>query len=448
MLIQCAGNYCPGQIERHSFMKMNITRTTGAIALVASAALVLAGCSSGGGGESSGGESGGEASTGPLKIATLLPQTGSLDFLRPPVEAGIALALADIEAAGGVLDQPVEVVANANEGDGSDITVVEKGAQEVIDSGAAFVMGAMSTSRSQHVYKDITGAGILMGSPSNTGDVMTGVSPFYFRTAPPDSVQGSVLAQLILDDGNEKVGFLTFNDVYGLGLRDTIEGLVTDGGAEVVYGGKVEGNEFPVEQTSFASEVTALKASGAEAIVVITFDQVEQIIPELKAQGVDLSKVYLVDGSLKNFESLEPGLLAGAQGTKPGFEVDADFLQALKDAYQEEYGSELADLTYAPEAYDLLTIVALAAEKAGATDAASIQAQLAAVTGADGGEECASFADCKALIADGKDIRYVTKAGVGPLNENNDPSTAWIGIYSYGTDSNEPVFVRSEEGTI
>jgi branched-chain amino acid transport system substrate-binding protein len=77
-----------------------------------------------------------------------------------------------------------------------------------------------------------------------------------------------------------------------------------------------------------------------------------------------------------------------------------------------------------------------------------MQKQLAAVTGANGGEECTSFAECRDLIADGKDIHYVTRAGVGPLNANNDPSTAWIGVYKYGADNNEPVFVRSEEGEI
>jgi branched-chain amino acid transport system substrate-binding protein len=227
-----------------------------------------------------------------------------------------------------------------------------------------------------------------------------------------------------------------------------VQSLIEAGGAETVYGGKDEGNEFPVDQSAFASEVTALKASGAEAIVIITFDQVESIVPELQAQGLDLSKVYLVDGSLKNFATLEPGLLAGAQGTKPGFEVDATFLDQLKAAYSEKYGSDLEDLTYAPEAYDLVNIVALAAEKAGSADAASMQKQLAAVTGANGGEECTSFAECRDLIADGKDIHYVTRAGVGPLNANNDPSTAWIGVYKYGADNNEPVFVRSEEGEI
>lgn len=426
-------------------MKMISKRSAAAVAVMASAALVLTACSGGEAAETAPAE---EASTGPLQIATLLPQTGSLGFLMPPVQAGIAQALADINGAGGVLGADVEIVAEANEGDGSDITIVEKGADDVIASGASFVLGAMSSSRTLHVVDKITGEGILMGSPSNTASGLSGVSSLYFRTAPPDSVQGSALANQILADGKSSIAFLTFNDDYGLGLRDTIQEVVEAGGAEIVYGGKGEGNEFPVEQTSFAAEVTAAKASGADAIVIVTFDQIKAIIPELVAQGVDLSTVYLVDGNTNGFEAdFEPGTLAGAQGSIPGAQADEEFQAQLKEIYTAEFGGELVSFTYAPEAYDLVTIVALAATKAGATDSASIQAELAAVTGANGGEECTSFADCVALLEDGSEIAYVGKSGTGPLNDANDPSSAWIGIYKYD-ESNNPVFQRAVEGDI
>ncbi|MFC7765086.1 ABC transporter substrate-binding protein [Leucobacter soli] len=413
--------------------------------LTAAAALLLASCSSTPAAEEPGDDGSSTETVDTLKIATLLPLTGGLNFLLPPVEAGISLALSEIEEAGGVLGNPVEIVYEGNEADGDNRPTLEASAADILASDAAFVLGAMSTGSSQHVYEDITGAGILMGSPSNTGAIMTGVSPFYFRTAPSDSIQGSTLASLILGDGKATVGFLTFQDPYGTGLRDRVQELVEEGGAEVVYGGKGTNAEFAANTNSFSAEVTALKDSGAEAIVIITFDEVKSILPELMSQGLDLSNVYLVDGNLVDFTDLDEGVLDGAQGTKPGYEVDEDFRQQLIDAYT---SGELADTTYGPEAYDLVNLVALAAEKAGDASAAAIQAQLRAVSGANGGTECNTFAECRDLIAAGEEIHYVARAGVGPLNEQNDPSTAWIGIYKYGADSNAPVFVRSEEGQL
>lgn len=424
-------------------MKKMTPRATAVVALAASAALVLAGCSSK---AEEPAKTGGSGETGPLKIATLLPQTGSLGFLMPPVQAGIAQALADINGAGGVLDQDVTIVGEGNEGDATDLTVVEKGADDVIKSGASFVLGAMGSGRSAHVVDKIAEAGLLMGSPSNTAADLSGISPNYFRTAPPDTVQGSALGSQIVADGKSKVAFLTFNDPYGLGLRDAIQSTVEAAGAEVVYGAKGDGDEFPTEQTSFSSEISAVKDSGADAIVVVTYDQLKQIVPEAVNQKLNLKDFYLVDGNTNGYgEEFPKGTLEGAQGSIPGAQANDEFKAQLDKIYQDQFKGKLESYTYAPEAYDLVTLVALAAQKAGATDAESIKGQLHAVSGADGGEDCSSFADCKKLLDEKKDIHYVGKAGTGPLNDNNDPSSAFIGIYKYDA-SNNPVFQKAVEG--
>ena len=75
----------------------------GGIALAGASALVLAGCSGSG-------DAGNETSAPPtdredltLSIGTVLPQTGALAFLGPPEEAGVGLAMVDInEAAKGI----------------------------------------------------------------------------------------------------------------------------------------------------------------------------------------------------------------------------------------------------------------------------------------------------------------------------------------------------------
>ena len=72
---------------------------------------------------------------------------------------------------------------------------------------------------------------------------------------------------------------------------------------------------------------------------------------------------------------------------------------------------------------------------------------MAAVSGADGGEECTTFADCVELLDAGEDIQYVGQAGIGPFNEDNDPSSAFIGVYKYGAD-NKNVWVKAVEGEV
>lgn len=428
-------------------MRVYSKKTAGAVALFASAALVLSGCS----GAADTAEEPEDTSTpaaetvDTLKIAALLPQTGSLGFLMPPVQAGIDRALIDINEAGGVLGNDVELVGVFNEHDGTDTTVIDKSVDQLLSSDAAYVLGAMSSSRTLHVIDKITGAGMMMGSPSNTAVALDGYSPFYFRTAPPDSVQGTALAQQIVDDGVTDLAFLTFNDDYGLGLRDKIQEVTEGEGVNITYGATGEGNEFAVDQQTFTSDVTAAIKSGAEAIAVVTFDQINQILPELLAQGWDPSKVYLVDGNANSFEDVvDPGTVVGMQGSIPGAQAKTEFEASLREIYEENQGQKLESLTYGPEAYDLVVLTALASIKGGSADSETIRDNVHAVSGADGGTECTSFKECADLIENGDDIQYRGQSGIGAL-EDGSPSSAFIGIYKYD-EENSPVFQQSVEG--
>ena len=85
--------------------------------------------------------------------------------------------------------------------------------------------------------------------------------------------------------------------------------------------------------------------------------------------------------------------------------------------------------------------------KGGANDSATVQKNFAAVSGATDGEECTTFADCVALLEGGSEIRYTGPSGIGPINDQNDPSSAFVGIYSFD-DKNVPQHVNQVEGSL
>lgn len=424
--------------------------------LIGASALVLAGCSSSG----TSGESAtpsepattdpaaacvaGTPSTGPLQIATILPLTGNLAYLNPAAVAGSGLAVEDINAAGGVLDQDVIVDPVTDSGGGADMSVSTASAAEILGSDAQVVIGAESSGVTLNFVDSIVSDCRVQISPANTSTALSGYSSYYFRTAPPDSVQGPALANIILGDGNQKIAFLVFNDPYGTGLRDEIQTTLEDAGAEVVYGGTGEGSEFPPGQETFSSEVTAALATQPDAIVVLAFDETTKILPELAAQGWDLSKVYMSDGNTTSTYDLPPGTLLNAKGTIPGSFPDDQFRPRLVDYYQKNENGKLVDFSYAAESYDSVVLAALAAQAGGGTDGPTIQANMAAVSGADGGEECKDYAACLALLKENKAIHYVGKSAIGPLNDKNEPSTAFISLYQFD-NANFPQWVSSVE---
>jgi ABC-type branched-subunit amino acid transport system substrate-binding protein len=126
-------------------------------------------------------------------------------------------------------------------------------------------------------------------------------------------------------------------------------------------------------------------------------------------------------------EGLPAGTLTGAKGTIPGAKASDEFQAALLAV-----DPELIDFSYAPESYDAVNLIALAAEAAKSDAGVDIAAQLQAVS--SGGEKCTNFAECKALLDEGKDIDYEGQSGPTDLDANGDPSKATMGVYQFGDD--------------
>lgn len=428
-------------------------RSLRAAALTGIAALALAACSSGGSSPSAtpdesetASETASEATeepageSGPLIIGSLLPQTGSLAFLGPPEIAGVDLAIEEINEAGGVLGAPVEI-QHADSSDSDHAEVATQSVTDLIARDVQVIIGAASSAVTRNVIDDITNAEIVQISPANTATDLSGADPFFFRTAPSDLLQGAALGNLILGDGHTNVGFLVFNEDYGTSLRDVAAGVITEAGGTVTYGN--EGEEFDPTASSFADPVTAVLATNPDAIAIIAFDQTISIVPELVGAGFDAANLYFVDGNLADYSADFPaGTLTGAQGTLPGAFPDDDFQQRLLGV-----DPGLTSFAYAAESYDATILAALAAVRAGATDGPSIRDSVAAVSGADGGEECTGFAECAELLAAGEEIAYQAVSGVGPFNADNDPSTAYIGIYRFNED-NTNTWIKAEFGSL
>ncbi|HTE71583.1 MAG TPA: ABC transporter substrate-binding protein [Actinomycetes bacterium] len=375
---------------------------------------------------------------GTLKIGTLLPQTGSLAFLGPPEFAGVDLALQDINDAGGVNGTQVEKV-DSDSGDTSTDTASQS-VDRLLSNNVDAVVGAASSSVSLSVIDKITGAGAVEISPANTSDELTTYDDkgLYFRTAPPDVLQGRVLGDLILSDGNSTVGILALQDSYGTGLAESTTKSITDGGGEVV-----ETVVYDPKAASFSSEVGKIKAADPEAIAVIAFDETKKIIPEMVKQGIgpDTKKIYFVDGNLASYEKDFPkGTLDGVKGTLPGVAASDEFKTRLTDLKP-----DLSEFAYSPESYDATILVALAASAAGDDSGEAIASQMQAVS--EGGTKCTSYKECVDLLKDDEDIDYDGVSGPVEFNDAGDPSEATIGIYQYGADNNY-TFLEGKAGKI
>ncbi|WP_062202395.1 ABC transporter substrate-binding protein [Demequina salsinemoris] len=414
-------------------------------AVAAVATLALAACSVEGDSDSSSSADASSSDTAAasgdaLKIGTLLPITGSLAFLGPPEIAGVHLAANEINEAGGVFGQDVEVI-DSDSSDTANPQIASQSVSDLIAQGVGGIVGAASSSVSLNVVDDVAAASVVQISPANTSTALSGYSDFYFRVAPPDTVQGNALANVIMDDGIENLGILVFEDDYGTSLRDVVVDTLGDT-VNVTYGAT---ETFDPTATNFSAEAQAVMATNPDAILIIAFEQTVQVIKALQTAGwEDFSQTYYTDGNTADYsEDLDAGLLEGAKGTIPGANPTTEFQDLLNSAADEPLDS----FSYGAESYDSTMLLALAALKGGDSSGATIQANMAAVSGANGGTECTGWVECSDLINAGEEIAYQAVSGSGAFNDANDPSSAYIGVYEFDAD-NVPVWQEAVYGEV
>ena len=401
--------------------RLNMQKSPKVILLVIMSAmgLIVAGCS------------GSSENSGPLKIGSLLPETGNLAFLGPPEFAGVDLAVKEINEAGGVLGNPVEHIR----GDSGDTStdIAQQTADSHIAAGVSAIVGAASSGVSLTVIDKITGAGIVHFSPANTSPDLTTYpdNGFYFRSAPPDTFQGAVLGQLMAKEGATNAVFMNLDDAYGNGLAKYGIAAFSGTSTQVVYN---------PQAAEFSADVAKAKAAKPDAIALIGFDETTKVLAELIKQGIGPNKVktYLVDGNLSSqaYKDLPAGIMKGVKATLPGVLASDELKAKLL-----EVDPSLTDFSYAAESYDAVMLIALAAEQGGATDGATIKDNLQSVS--SGGTKCSTFADCKQLIADGEDIDFDGVSGPIEFDANGDPSVATMGVYEY--TANDAFVARADE---
>lgn len=241
---------------------------------------------------------GSRAGDGTLKIGTLLPETGSLAFLGPSMRSGVRLAIAEINAAGGVLGKDV-VLSEGDSSDAQNPTVATQTVDRELGEGADVIVGAASSAVTLNVIDKVVGAGVVMFSPANTSKKLSTYADkgLFFRDAPSDILQGQVLGEVLAEDGVSKIGLLVLNDAYGTGLAEDLEKSFSQSGGEVV-----KSIIYDPKAQTFDSEVDQIKSADPDAIVLISFDEASRILATMVEKGIGPADVpvYGVDGWMGN----------------------------------------------------------------------------------------------------------------------------------------------------
>jgi branched-chain amino acid transport system substrate-binding protein len=392
--------------------------------LVAAAALVLAtGC-----GDDS--ESGPAAAEGDsIKLGLLTTLSGGLEREGSSWRAAVEMAVAEINAAGGVLGQEVELLIADT---GTDPERAEAAAAGLRDRGVVAFIGPIISSSTLRVAAQVAvPASLPLISPASTAGEISGLADadLVWRTAVSDVFKGKIVARYAHDTGSRRAAVLFLDNSFGRGLADEFSVAFTELGGQVVS--RVSFPELSgaqIEEFDYRPNVDEAMREEPDLLYVIslTEDGVKIVI----AADANVSAEYqprLVsemspDESLLSVIGVFEGLLGIEQKA-----FDSPGRTAFVENYRRLYDSEPAQ--FAGATYDAVYLWALAAQQAGVTAGEGVVAQLQAVSSGGTVVHAGQFGEALRLLASGADIDYEGASGSIDFDAKGDVASGTFRVW-------------------
>lgn len=405
---------------------MRKTRWKGLVVLISALALVGAACGSDDDKDDAAPAGDRGNVDGELVIGTLVPQTGDLNVIAKSLSTPIDMAVEEINEAGGVMGKDVKVIPGD---DGTDADVARNTYNKLVNSDKVdVILGPAPSGVAGKLVDTFSTDKVPACSGSTTAGDLSGVGDgYFFRTAPPDRLQGPALATLIQDDGHSNVGILARNDDYGSGFATFLQDALEEAGAEVVGTSLYDPNG-----SNFDADVQKIADAKPDAVAIIGFnDDGAQVVRSMIAKGIgpEDMPIYTADGMQSSsfgetVDPNNPGVVAGMKGTAP-----AAAPAGIEHPFLEKFAATGIDTIFSSYFYDCTILMALAVEAAQSDSGPDISAAFPKNLAGD--EDCSSFADCKSFLDDGKTIHYRGASSNFDKWDVMEPGTGAYDVWEY-----------------
>ena len=308
----------------------------------------------------------------PIRIGYMATLTGEGATWGQHEREGALMAVKDINARGGVLGRPLELICYDVKGKPEEgVSAIRR----LIYDDKVVAIGGSNYSGIQIAVAPIADRGQVpvvsstATNPAVTVDPDTGkVRPYMFRVTYTDPYQGRVIADyLIKKCGAKKLAIIgDVGDAYSEGLTEFIRKTADENGVENNFwafrGGDVD----------FRAQLTAAREWGADA-VALTMLYKEMGLVIKQAAELDWKPHFMGgDGYSPNIAEIAGEALNGTFWVS-SINIDDPMFDGMKEKYRAEYGKEATEIANTISAYDVLLMIAHAIETAGVTEGPAIK---------------------------------------------------------------------------
>jgi len=308
---------------------------------------------------------GGWAAAETLKIGTLSPLTGPYAQDGTDIKQGVLTA---VEVFGPVKGyDKVEVLPGDSACDGGKATMASN---KLINSGAQVVIGAYCSSATEPAQIPLMEAKIIQITPASTNERLTSKGyKYFFRMPPRDDVQAWSTVQFLEKKLKaQTIGLIDDKQTYTAGLTENIKKFVEEN--KLI---KVAAHEHIASGDSdFTAVLTKLKRVKPDVIYMSVYQpEGSKMIQQVRKLG--LTSTIISEDAVYHPKFLEVGGPA-AEGVYLTFAKapDTPERRAFEETYKKMWNVDSVG-SYAYYAYDAGMMALAAVQKAGTTDADTLQ---------------------------------------------------------------------------
>jgi branched-chain amino acid transport system substrate-binding protein len=309
-----------------------------------------------------------------IKIGLVQPLSGAFAGAGTDVTEGAKIAADQINASGGVLGKPLELVIQDTKSNPTEAaTATERlvGRDKVVA-----LLGASSSTATLAVMPKLIEYQVpMLVETSSSSKITTAGNPYIFRIAPPSEVEAVVFGRMVKRVGIKKADFLAVNNDWGRGTAEEFSKMLNQNGIAV---GLVE--YMDQSAVDMSAQLAKIKSSGSDTVFVTT--AVEQLTLILKqASDLGLQARIISTGGSQNPDQLIQNAGKAADGSwhlvffapwSPEATPDAAAAKAFVDEWNKRK-LPFGGLTSSFRGYDGIRAIAEAIKIAGKADPEAIR---------------------------------------------------------------------------
>jgi branched-chain amino acid transport system substrate-binding protein len=305
----------------------------------------------------------------PIKIGQIDSTTGNFAVLGQSQIAGAALAAKELNAKGGVLGRPVQVIVEDDAG--SAATGLDKASRLLDEEKVDFFIGTTSSAVSLAISKFAVNANRVFMCSGGHVDKLTGPGCNWatFRVCSTTWILTQGDSKTLVDKFGKNWYFLTTDYAFGHSEQTDYTKQVTGMGGNIVGQALV-----PVNTSDFSSYLIQVKAANPDVLCLLLAGD-DQINAMKQITQFGINKTVHVGGALFELEQIAALPKAARYGVwtfewywdQPGVPHVKDFVTRYAAANNGKYPSQRSWFGYVS-----VHALALATEKAGTTDAVKV----------------------------------------------------------------------------